>query len=232
MRARGYEPFGEQTRGSLGRSESREIALELEGGKCYAILAVGDNGVRDLDLALVSSRNEVIDRDIEADARPVVRVCPRGSGAFRMQVRMADGEGNFVYAAYRWPRGTRGPFGLSGLIYVRLAETIALLNVEGYEPDPNVDPGRGTLRRSSDNAHHDVTLTQGQCYAIVVVGEQGLNNLDVQVARSGTALAADASRTAFPNVRVCPTETGPHRVTVQAADGHGGYFYQVLKRGS
>ena len=68
-----------------------------------------------------------------------MRVCPSARGHYRMAIRMTSGSGSYIYAPYRWTRGTRGPFGLAGLIYLRLAEVTSLLAVEGYEPDVGYD---------------------------------------------------------------------------------------------
>lgn len=230
MRARGYEGYGESSRGQLSEGERRDFAISLEGGKCYAVLAVGDNGVRDLDLILMDANDRELDRDVETDARPVVRVCPRESGDFKMRVQMYRGAGNFIYAAYRWPRGTRGPFGLSGLIYVRLAEVTQLLSVEGYTPDPDYSPGRGSLRREGQSRSHELNLEQGRCYSILAVGGEGVNDLDAALMRGNTQLAADGTRNAFPSVRHCAEQTGRVTLQVRATSGSGDYFYQVFRQ--
>jgi hypothetical protein len=232
MRARGYESMGDPTRGNLGESETRDFQVSLEGGKCYAILAVGDNGVRDLDLILSDPGGRQIDRDVERDPRPIVRVCPNATGNYTMQIKMFSGAGQFVYAPYRWPRGTRGPFGLAGLMYVRLAEVTQLLEVEGYQPDVDATPGRGRIARQGQSRTENVQLEQGQCYSVLVVGGQGVNDLDVTLLRDGTALANDGgSRNAFPSVRHCPDRSGRYQLKVEAGDGAGDYFYQVFRRG-
>jgi hypothetical protein len=232
MQARGYEGYGEPSRGALEEDASQTFQISLEGDKCYAILAVGDNGVRDLDLIVRDADGGIIDRDIEADARPVVRVCPEHDVEQGIEVRMASGSGRFVYAAYRWPRGTHGPFGISGLMYVRLAEVTSLLNVEGYQPSVDFSPERGRLRREGQEAHHRLNLPQGKCYSILVVGGQGMNNLDVTLSHEGHELASDASRNAFPDVRLCTEEGGRYDLEVRAGQGSGDYFYQVFERAS
>ena len=232
MRARGYEGMGDPTRGSLSESETRDFSVSLEGGKCYAILAVGDNGVRDLDLILSDPRGRQIDRDVEEDPRPIVRVCPEQTGDYTMQIKMFSGAGNFVYAPYRWPRGTRGPFGLAGLMYVRLAEVTQLLEVEGYQPDVDATPGRGRVAREGQSRNETVQLEQGQCYSILVVGGQGVNDLNVSLLRDGTPLATDGSRNAFPSVRYCADQSGRYTLKIEATSGSGDYFYQTFRRGS
>ncbi|MBW2460843.1 MAG: hypothetical protein JRH11_04300 [Deltaproteobacteria bacterium] len=231
MRARGYLPHGNSTRGELGEGRSRDFSVDLEGGKCYAILGVGDNSVRNLDLVLKDSSGVTMDQDVEVDARPVVRVCPEQSGQYTMTVGMNAGSGNFYYAPYRWPRGTRGPFGLAGLIYVRLGEVTSLLATQNYEPDLETAPGQGNIRREGANARHNIELEGGQCYAVLAVGGDGFNNVDLTLSQGNNQIARDSTRSAFPSVRHCPTENGRYRIEVGAAGGSGRYFYQVFRRG-
>ncbi len=231
MRARGYASYGETSRGQLGEGESRDFPISLEGGKCYAVFAVGDGGVRDLDLLLLDPRGREIDRDIEQDARPIVRVCPERSGDYAIRVRMANGQGAFVYSPYRWPRGTRGPFNLAGLMYVRLAEVTSLLGVEGYEPSSDFMPDRGRLARQGRSATKTLNLPANACFAILAVGGEGVNDLDASLSFGGEQVAADQTRTAFPAVRYCTTRAGRYTLTIRAAGGSGDYFYQVFARG-
>jgi hypothetical protein len=230
MHARGYESYGSPTTARLAQGGTRDFEISLDGGRCYAILAVGDTGVRDLDLVLLDARGNEVDRDIAEDARPTVRVCPRESGRFSMRVRMTTGEGSYVYAPYRWPRGTRGPFGLEGLSYVRLAEVTALLSVEGFEPDPGFTPQSGQLRREHARASHDVRLS-GQCYAIVVVGGDGVRDLDITLSRGSTPVASEtSSRNAFPSLRHCAEADARYSIGVIAVSGSGRYHVQVFSR--
>jgi len=230
MQARGYESYGDISRGQLGENDTREFEIQLEGGKCYAIVAVGAGSVRNLDLILLGQNGQPVDRDVAEDSRPTVRVCAEESGQYRMQVKMTEGSGNFVYHAYRWPRGTRGPFGLSGLIYVRLAEVTSLLSVEGFEPDANFAPGRGRLRREGQSGRHNLELPSGNCYAVLVVGGDGVVDLDASLSSGRDEVATDGTRNPFPNVRHCATSDERLRLEVEAAGGSGEYFYQVFSR--
>lgn len=229
IRARGYETYGDVSRGELQQGGSQQYTLQLEGGKCYAILAVGDNGVRDLDLILNNSGGQEIDRDVETDGNPIVRVCAEQTGQYTIQISMYSGQGSFVYAPYRWPRGTRGPFGLAGLIYVRLAEVTALLGVEGFEPDVDSAPGQGRINQGQTR-NHNISLQQGQCYAVLAVGGDGITNLDVSIQNGGRAVATDQTRTAFPRVTHCAESAGQYQVNVGSSGGSGQYFYQVFRR--
>jgi hypothetical protein len=230
MRARGYESFGEPARNQLADGGDQTYSVDLEGGKCYALLAVGDSGVRDMALSLRDAAGTEVDRDEAGDARPTVRVCPESTGRYTMHVRMVSGSGSFVFASYRWPRGTRlGD--LAGVLYVRLAEVTALLNVEGFQPDPGYSLDTGRLRREGQTSQHRFTLQGGQCYSIVVVGGEGIRDLDVTLAQGATQVATDFGvRNAFPSVRHCAGATGDYTVTVTAAAGSGEYAYQVFSQ--
>ncbi|MFK7987270.1 MAG: hypothetical protein AB8I08_14695 [Sandaracinaceae bacterium] len=231
MRARGYVTLGEQTVGRLAQGAEQTYPVQLEGGRCYAILAVGDAGVQDLDLRLEGPSGREIDRDTADGPRPTVRVCARTSGTYTMHVQLGQGAGQYVYASYRWPRGTQGPFGMEGVTWVRMSEVTALLSVEGYAPDPGFTPGEGQLRQQGATATHQVEFAAGECYAVVVVGGEGVSDLDVTLARNGTQLASDyGSRNAFPSVRQCAQQAGTYSFQITAADGSGEYHYQIFHR--
>ena len=230
MVARGYEHYGEPAAGQLTQGQTQDFGISLEGGKCYAIMAVGDTGVRDLDLAVLNAAGQAIDRDVEADARPVVRVCPERSGESRIQVRMANGGGAFRYVAYRWPRGTRGPFGLNGLIYVRLAEVTSLLNVDGYQPSADFMPENGRLRAAGATARHSIQLPADRCLSILTVGGDGVHDIDASLSLGGTPLARDTTHNAFPDLRFCTERAGAYTLEVTARTGEGEYFYQVFEQ--
>ncbi len=230
VRARGYENFGDRERFSLEEAQTREVEVELEADKCYAMIAVGDTTVRDLDLFLLDGRGQVVDRDDRDDSRAIVRVCSDRAGTYKMRVQMSAGSGALLYHAYRWPRGTRGPFGLRGLSWVRFAEVTQLLSIDGYEPDPDFAPGDGRLRRQGAGANHTLELPANYCFAIVTVGGDGVLDLGVRLSKDGNALSGDTSRDAMPDVRFCTSEAGRYRVDITAEAGSGTYFYQVFRR--
>ena len=230
VQARGYRRFGPAHRAELTENARREVSLKLQGGECYAVLAVGEHTIKNLDLSLLDDKGRKLDEDLEDHARPVVRACPSKDGEYRVQLHARQGQGPFIYAAYRWSRGTKGPFGLEGLTYLRLAEITSLLSVEGYEPDPDYTPARGEVRQGKQGKSHKLTLKAGFCYALVVVGGEGVSNLDLRLSKGGETVAQDGTRTAFPNVRTCAGETDQYVLNLQAVEGSGPYFYQVFRR--
>jgi len=67
----------------------------LYSGNCYAIVSVGDNSVRDLDLRVYDRRWNYLGGDRDYDKSAVVEFCPRYSGTYRFRTRMYRGSGHF-----------------------------------------------------------------------------------------------------------------------------------------
>lgn len=231
MRARGYETLGGSQRGQLASGAQQDYAVDLEADKCYALLAVGDGGVRGLTIALLDAAGHEVDHDDAGGSRPTVRACTSSAGRYSLRVRMQNGQGNFIVGSYRWPRGTRGPFGLEGLTYVRFSEMTALLETEGFQFDANYTAEQGRLRRAGQEATHSLELTGGQCYSILVAGGAGVRDLDATLSRNGTEVESETStRGAFLAIRHCVGTTQQFTLTVRAAEGAGPYVYQVFSR--
>ena len=65
----------------------------------------------------------------------------------------------------------------------------------------------------------------------MVVGGDGVHDLDVTLSQGSTQVATDfGARNAFPSVRYCTTGSGStaFTLTVSAASGSGDYVYQVF----
>jgi hypothetical protein len=74
----------------LGNQASDEYSFELKSGREYFIAAVCDQDCSDLDLKLFDENDNVIAEDALVDDAPIVRVTPRWSGKFRLNVTMFD----------------------------------------------------------------------------------------------------------------------------------------------
>jgi hypothetical protein len=230
---RGYGGLGAATNGELAEGEQASHDLALEGGRCYAVAAVGEESVTDLDLRLVGPAGEEEDLDMTEGRTPLVRVCPEHAGTHGIEVLMRRGHGRYMYRAYSFQRGARGAFGLTGIVYLRAMELVATLGAEGYEPI--APPERGERQRLEQGATrtHSVRLEAGRCYAIGSAGGEGLHDLDLElVAPAGEVLAAEVGPNSLPVVRYCPERTGQHRLRIAARGGTGRYVYQVFARQS
>ncbi len=63
-------------------------------------MAVGGDGVRDLDLTLSSGRNDIT-ADGTHDAMPRVTYCTQSAGTYRLKVEAADGSGDYFYQVFQ-----------------------------------------------------------------------------------------------------------------------------------
>ena len=92
-------------RGTLAERARQAFLLVLPYGHCYRILGVGGGGVTDLDLALFDGNNVEIARDVTEDATPGLglgaSVCPSDASAYRLDVRMRRGHGDFAIGVFR-----------------------------------------------------------------------------------------------------------------------------------
>ncbi len=99
--------FEKPFRGELRARERQSFLVVLKYGHCYRVIGAGGAGVTDLDLVLLDSNGVEVQRDVTRDATPTIGVkaslCPGDAGAYRIDVRMAEGQGPFVAAVFRDP---------------------------------------------------------------------------------------------------------------------------------
>jgi hypothetical protein len=232
MRARGYETLQAMQRGQLVANGAQDYQVTLEDDKCYAFLAVGDGGLRSLRMTLLDTAGREVDHD-DSGSRPTVRACTTSAGNYTVRVLAQNGSGSFALGEYRWPRGTRGPFGLEGLTYVRFSEMTGLLEAEGFQFDANYAPQQTRIRREGQESTQQIQLTGGQCYSIMVAGGAGIRDLDATLSLNGQQVATDTTTVgAFLALRHCADANASFTLTVRATSGSGQYVSQIFTRGN
>lgn len=224
----GYQAEGEPLNRSLTEGQSQEERVTLGAGQCYAIMAVGESRVRDLDLDLLDASGRPVDRDYAQDPKAIVRLCAPSAGQYRVNVRMVSGGGAYRMGLFRWSGGTSGA-GLSGIAFVRNAEVTRVLQSDGYQGDADFEIVRAQIREGG-NSQRNVTLRANQCYAFVSVGGNGVSDLDLVVQKDGQTVAEDRTFTAFPTARFCARAAGQYRVTITSRRGSGDFVFRVFRR--
>lgn len=228
MQARGYVIQGDSHDGTLANAASHDFDISVNADKCYAIVALGDSGVRNLDLTLLDAGGRVLDRENETSGRAVVRTC--SSEARSVRLVMADGGGTFKFATYEFTHGTRGPSGLVGLTWVRIMEVTSLLQAENYNPSLNFDIETGRLATVGRTVSKTLNLEANHCYAVVVVGGDGVSSVGISLERAGASVAENRTGSSFPDVRICTTQSGRYDLKITSMAGIGSYAYQVFER--
>lgn len=112
MTAMGLAQTGAISEGSLPEGAEARIPVELDGGECYTLVALGSSQVENLDIRLLDSDGDEVTRDSTIDAHSAVQACPERSGDYQVVVRMTDGQGS--YTASIWSGGTRASGGGGG----------------------------------------------------------------------------------------------------------------------
>lgn len=97
--AEGMGPATPLFRGSLETGATQDYQAVLQGTRCFKIIGIGGDGVRDLDLFLFDPDGVQVLQDTATDSYPVLGlthpICPDFSGAYRVQVKMFEGSGEF-----------------------------------------------------------------------------------------------------------------------------------------
>lgn len=84
----------------LNEGASSSYRLHVEPGRCYAVVAVGDQGVRDVDLFLVAPDGSSVVEDRETDVHPSLSMCAPYPGDLVVRIQMYSGQGPVHLRAY------------------------------------------------------------------------------------------------------------------------------------
>jgi hypothetical protein len=178
----------------------------LRGGRCYALAAVGDTDVSDLDLRVLpdGGNGPALASDIGRNRDAVVKVCPETSGAYALDVRMYRGAGLYALQSFELSEPAQGaPVGVEGDSRIAYDELVARLRARGLEP---VSLGWGVVGQEHAQSM-PVPMRPSTCYAVALVASSDVGasgDLDLTLADAkGRVLAADLGPSTHPIVYHC-----------------------------
>jgi hypothetical protein len=103
--AEGMTPATPLFRGTLATGATQDYQAVLQGARCFKVVGVGGQGVTDLDLFLFDPAGVQIQQDTATDSYPVLGlthpICPETAGAYRVQVKVFAGSGDFGVRVYQ-----------------------------------------------------------------------------------------------------------------------------------
>jgi hypothetical protein len=99
LAAMGLAQVGPLQRGSLGQGREARVKVELA-AECTTVIALGGAGIVDLDAELRDPDDKPVGHDITHDPEAVVRACVERPGTYTLVVKVAQGAGEFVTAAW------------------------------------------------------------------------------------------------------------------------------------
>ena len=95
------EPLGPPQTAELRARGVRRFQNNLAGGQCLLFVAVGSQGVVDIDLFVLDPAEQIVGRDNQPDAMPTVQFCAAQDGVYSTDVRLIEGSGSFTLLQYR-----------------------------------------------------------------------------------------------------------------------------------
>lgn len=148
LSAMGLAQVGPVQQGSLVEGREARLTMDLA-AQCTTLVAMGGEGVRDLDATLLDPRGNPVAKDATHESQAVVRACVEAPGTYTLVVKMAAGSGEFLTAM--WGGGSAGGGG-AGV-------TTAVAQGGGTCESPIVI-GAGTY---SGNTSHGEAQNEGAC---------------------------------------------------------------------
>jgi hypothetical protein len=216
--ALGYKLEGDLLYGGLPerRREVRRVALD--GEHCYALAAVGDGDVEDIDLRLlsVSDTASLVAADVTRRRDAVVKVCPERSGTYVLDVRMYRGAGNYVVQSFNLKEpSTPAPPGVDGPTRIPYAEAAAQFEARGMKPAP-ISWG---LLQPEERQSVPLRMQPGRCYAISALATPDFAGGDLDMSlvdEAGRVLAAEIGPNPNPLLFHCSERGGTVRAVLDS----------------
>ena len=87
----------------LGRKQRATLSVEVEQGWCYAVFAVADPRLLDLDMVVTRANGQPAGRDDMFDATPYVQYCADDSVPLDVTLIAARGRGEIALGVLRKP---------------------------------------------------------------------------------------------------------------------------------
>ncbi len=228
----GYHPRGQVESGALDQRQTAVRSVQLDGGHCYAIAAVGGSGVADLDLFVRGAGDVAVGRDVSRARDALVRMCADQSGAYRAQVRMYQGKGAWALRVYGLdePSGRGRPPGVEGDTRIPYAEVVARMAGRGLQAAP---VGWGLIW-PGHTLSMPVRLDAGHCYAVAGVPGASLSGGDLDLMlldAAGSRVAWDVGSGSTPLVFTCPARSATYRVVGRVYGATGTYLVMLGRDG-
>ncbi len=224
--AAGGTAVGSARSGELGEGQEKRIGLQLDGGKCYVFIGVGEATLADLDLALESG-GERLGEDTQPDNFPVVRACSPVSVRVELVLAATRGSGAYVLGHYELPADGGVAAAAQDELVTKL-EQLAAEQAAGATLEGDVFRGRLVEEEVAALAR---SLVGGRCYTLLAVGDAGLGELQLSAAAGAQRLGDDVL--VGPNAVVpefCPASDVPVTVRVTARRGGGEFAFATYGR--
>jgi hypothetical protein len=216
----GYRLEGGVLAGGLPERRREVRRLTLDGGQCYALAAIGDGDVEDIDMRLLSVAESasLVAADVTRRRDAVVKVCPDRAGVYVLDVRMYRGAGNYVVQSFGLSEPhTPPPAGIEGGTRIPYSELLAQLEKRGMRVTPVV----WGLLQPEGSQSIPIKVRAGRCYAVSALATQDFAGGDLDMSltdENGRLLAADIGPNPHPLLYHCAQRDGVMRAVLQGRE--------------
>lgn len=213
----------------LLEKETRVHSYTLPSDGCVGFLAIGQGMAKDLDLAIHADTGMLLAQDTAQDSHPYARYCGATGLSLHVVLQMYEGRGEVtLITLLNAPHEMRTLADVLRGCGVPAPDTKALTDVgpeppgpslpdaylamatvlaeQGYRPEHVLIDDTLSERR---RVNREVQLKSGICYALALIGEASVEDLDLRVVSRGaqpTVLGEDSSRERFAVIKVCPPD--------------------------
>lgn len=201
--AMGMAQVGPVQQGSLVEGREARLSLDLA-AQCTTLVAIGGDGVRDLDLSVVDGQGTVLARDTTHDPQAVLRVCVDAPGAYSLVVKMAAGSGEFLAATWTGG-GTAGPAGSAAIAASGRGNCDAPITI-----------GPGTI-----NGNTSIGESENSCSNVRAEGKELVYRLEVPTRKKLTIeVRAHFDAVLYVRKEVCDSDDEEYEVKCNDDDGN------------
>ena len=252
FRERGARPVRDRWTAFLREGGADSFDATVSRPQCLGFVAVGREGVGDIDLAVANGAGAEVAHDDRRDAHPYVRVCLTTPDTLHIRAQAARGSGEVtvltiaspplvpppldevlgvratsLFAGPRAPRAEvgRDPAATSATEF--LDRLVSRLTGQGY---PVVGAVRSGTLEHQQTTQVTLSLEQGRCYVVQGAGGDHVDDLDLRIASpTRVPLAQDVGIDARPALRLCAPLSGDYTLDVRMFSGSGEWAVQALE---
>lgn len=252
FRERGARPVRERWSAFLREGTADSFDATVTQPQCLGFVAVGREGIADLDLVVANGAGVEVARDDRRDAHPYARVCLTGPDTLHIRAQAARGAGEVtvltvaspplvpppldevlgvratsLFAGPRAPRAEvgRDPAAVSATEF--LDRLVARLTAQSYVP---LGATRSGSLEHQQTTQVTLSLDEGHCYVVQGAGGDHVDDLDLRIASPARVpLAQDVGLDARPSLRLCAPLTGDYTLDVRMFSGSGEWAVRALE---
>jgi hypothetical protein len=216
--------IGRVETGGLTQSQQKKIPLTLRKDACYRFLAVGGEGIGDLDLRVFSGGKQLA-ADQGTVTSPVVELCADRDRQAEARLQVNAGGGQWAFGT--WARAGGAGAAPSQQESAALAALAGLAREAAAGMESLGEPHAAQVgHRHAETV--EVLLDQARCYKFLAAGDPGIGAVAMSVTAGGEELAADRISGARPVAQWCAPERMRVQVKLLVTGGSGALAFQVF----